>query len=146
MNLNDINEVKPPKTEPFLAATSCGFEMMEWKETIVNGKSRGFYGFYCPCACCGGNCSESFQFWMPMPRLAFKKEYNLWNKIIEEMPKAEFKIIPFDDRDLDSALTMERLLNSYMREREEFYARNAIPKSEEQPEGDSLKQSSEAKS
>lgn len=69
MNLIDIKEKEPPKTEPFLALTVRGFEMMEWVERIEFDKSKGWYGFYRPCACCSGFCSTAFNYWMPLPEI-----------------------------------------------------------------------------
>ncbi len=62
-----ISEKEPPKNEPFLALTIIRFEMMEWKERIVDGENKGWYGFYCPCACCNGYCSDKFEYWMLLP-------------------------------------------------------------------------------
>lgn len=62
-----VKDKEPPKTEPFLAYTTGLIEMMEWKDRIVDGSPTGWFGFYCPCSCCSGHCSDEFQFWMPLP-------------------------------------------------------------------------------
>ena len=62
-----VKEKEPPKHNPFLALTNPTIELMEWKERIVEGADIGWYGFYCPCACCNGYCSDKFEFWMPLP-------------------------------------------------------------------------------
>jgi len=67
MNIYHIREKEPPKTEPFLALTNRRFEIMEWKERIIDGENKGWFGFYCPCACCNGHCTDSFDYWMPLP-------------------------------------------------------------------------------
>jgi hypothetical protein len=58
----------PPKDKVFLALTTNTIEIMEWKERIIDGESKGWFGFYCPCACCNGYCSDKFDFWMPLPQ------------------------------------------------------------------------------
>ena len=137
MNLNDINEIEPPKDEPFLALTTSGFEAMEWVQRVVNGEHKGWYAFYAPCCCCYGNCTTSFQYWMPMPKIAFQKQYNLWNKIIEEMPKGRILIIANDLNEQKEALQLQALLNAHL---------ESIRESEEPREYDSSMLSSEAKS
>ena len=67
MTLYNISENQPPKNEPFLVLIGKHFEIMEWKERIVDGEHKGWYGFYCPCSCCSGYCSTEFKFWMEMP-------------------------------------------------------------------------------
>lgn len=61
------SEKMPPKTEPFLALTTSLIEIMEWKERIISGESKGFFGFYCPCSCCNGYCSDNFELWTYLP-------------------------------------------------------------------------------
>lgn len=63
-----VEDHPAPKTEPFLACTVRGSEMMEWKESMIGDENPGWYGFYCPCACCGGHCSADFGLWMPLPK------------------------------------------------------------------------------
>lgn len=67
--LYHISENQPPKDEPFLALTCRGFEMMDWKESPIGDENPGWFGFYCPCACCGGHCSDKFEIWMSMPKI-----------------------------------------------------------------------------
>jgi hypothetical protein len=64
-----VKDKEPPKNEPFLALTTGRVEIMEWKERIVEGEYLGFFGFYCPCACCSGYCSDKFDTWMPLPEI-----------------------------------------------------------------------------
>lgn len=63
-----IQDEMPPKDEPFLGITTGKrIEMLEWKERIINGENKGWFGFYCPCCCCNGHCSDNFSLWMPLP-------------------------------------------------------------------------------
>ena len=64
---NHKDAIPPPKDEPFLALTVKGWEMMDWKQRIVDGEHKGWYGYYCPCACCSGHCASDFTFWMNLP-------------------------------------------------------------------------------
>lgn len=58
----------PPKDESFLALTTYGVEIMKWKERIVDGENKGWFGFACSCACCSGFCTDNFTHWMPLPK------------------------------------------------------------------------------
>lgn len=68
MILINRKDEQPPKNESFFALTTARFEMMEWKERVIDGKSEGWFGFYCPCACCSGHCSDHFDLWMRLPQ------------------------------------------------------------------------------
>ncbi len=68
MNWIKCKDKFPPKNETFLALTTGRIEMMEWKERIVDGVSKGWFGLYCPCACCNGYCTDNFEYWMPLPK------------------------------------------------------------------------------
>lgn len=59
----------PPQNEPFLAYTTGKVEMMEWKERVVKGEEKGWFGFYCPCSCCSGHCSDTIKLWTRLPKL-----------------------------------------------------------------------------
>lgn len=67
MKWYDKSIKEPPKDQRFLANTLMGIEMMEWKQRIIDGQHAGFFAYYCPCACCSGHCSDSFDLWAYLP-------------------------------------------------------------------------------
>ena len=62
-----VKDRLPPYNQPFLSYNHSLIEIMEWKERILDGKSKGWFGFYNACVCCSGFCSDEFQYWMPLP-------------------------------------------------------------------------------
>lgn len=62
-----VEDRLPEKNKPFLALTTWQIEMMDWKEKVIDGENKGWFGFYCPCCCCNGNCTDHFKYWMPLP-------------------------------------------------------------------------------